>query len=1291
MGAPQRCGRSHGSHASFLLLVPLSFLCCTPQVAQGSLHIPLNYTFRDIPEPPVLLETPESFTAFSQSDINLPCEARGNPTPTFRWVKDGETMELDLVGAGTIRADKNDSLDLYHGSYRCYASNTLGTAVTQTVHVIVERHPVLQKQQKIYKRAFEGESLVLSCSPPESSTPPHIHWMDKRMVHIKLSERVTAGLDGNLYFSNLLKSDSRSDYICHAQYTAAMTVLPDTAVALTVMASNSVLHGRKPRLFTPSGLRSSVLALKGNSLTLECIPSGLPTPKVEWTKKDGRLEDTSAEVSNQGRWLHFESVEQSDDGEYQCRAHNEHGDTSHAYTVTVEAPPFWVKEPQDLMYAPGESVRLDCQAEGFPTPTITWSMNGLPLSEVDADPRRSVSGGVLKLMDVEVSDTAVYQCEAKNKHGSALLNTYINVVELPAQILTPDELQYRVTEEGDITLQCEAFGSPQPHVTWDKQGAAPLLSHSHVSLLTDGTLEVFNVSRDDSGLYTCSVQESNISISARLEVYERSAILTGPESVRAVRGSTALLHCEAFTDPRLKHDRQIVWRKNGLKIQESSSDDKFTVFENGTLRVSGVTTDDSAVYGCEVITGLDHAQASGAISVVAPPDPPTDLSLSEADAHTTVTLGWTPGFDHNSAITEFIVEAREEQHAPRSRWRWEELRRVPGDVAEVELKLRPFCTYSFRVTAVNDLGRGEVSQNSPEHSTPPAIPSGNPTGVRSDSTEPGTLVITWDEMEKRLHNGQGFMYKVWWREAGKKDQRWNNNSTSAPPFVVTGSGTYTPFEIKVQAVNAIGDGPEPEGEIGHSGEDVPLEAPGGVAVTVMNSTVRVKWNEAQNVRGLLLGYKIYIQRLGPKAERRRRSLGELQFEAMQQQQEEEAGQEAGQEAEQEEENERVVEVRGMQTSEEISGLKLYSLYKLSIAAFNGKGQGPRSDLHYFETPEGAPGPPASLTSESPTDTSLFLIWSPPVEPNGVLLGYILQYKQEEGRDLEYVRIDDRSTTRIELQPLNSSSYYLFYVRARTAAGDGPATTLRAATQLDGVPPSNVTMFFGDTYLNLSWVPGPRDRNHGFHINYLRKSAGETWQESEQVNSTQGFYALMGLEPGTTYHLRILHHNNTQWEQIVQTKGPELSEMPGGFATQGWFIGLISAICLLLLILLILCLVKRRKGGKYAVKDKEDKEVDSEARPMKDETFGEYSDGDEKRSDSQPSLCPSKLGSDDSLAEYGDSVDIQFNEDGSFIGQYSGRVAAPHGPESSGPASPVAATAPPPPITPSMSSVLNRPS
>lgn len=48
--------------------------------------------------------------------------------------------------------------------------------------------------------------------------------------------------------------------------------------------------------------------------------------------------------------------------------------------------------------------------------------------EVDDDPRRSASAGVLILRDVKYADTAVYQCEATNVHGSILLNTYLYVI-----------------------------------------------------------------------------------------------------------------------------------------------------------------------------------------------------------------------------------------------------------------------------------------------------------------------------------------------------------------------------------------------------------------------------------------------------------------------------------------------------------------------------------------------------------------------------------------------------------------------------------------------------------------------------------------------------------------------------------------------------------------------------------------------------------------------------------------------------------------------------------------------
>ncbi len=49
---------------------------------------------------------------------------------------------------------------------------------------------------------------------------------------------------------------------------------------------------------------------------------------------------------------------------------------------------------------------------------------------------------------------------------------------------------------------------------------------------------------------------------------------------------------------------------------------------------------------------------------------------------------------------------------------------------------------------------------------------------------------------------------------------------------------------------------------------------------------------------------------------------------------------------------RVVVVDGIKTSEEVTGLRLYSRYNLTITAFNNKGEGPHSPPHHFSTPEG---------------------------------------------------------------------------------------------------------------------------------------------------------------------------------------------------------------------------------------------------------------------------------------------------------------------------------------------------
>uniref|UniRef100_A0A8C4NUT8 L1 cell adhesion molecule, paralog a n=1 Tax=Dicentrarchus labrax TaxID=13489 RepID=A0A8C4NUT8_DICLA len=1057
-----------------------------------------------VKRPPMITTQPESVTVFSVEDLVMTCEAIGNPLPMLvskhtRPHKHIKSEDAILVMEEpshqlSFQTTENSDLTQYQGKYVCYASNELGTAVSNEAILNTDGKNKLMKEKKVSLKAEEGNSMVLKCNPPQSSMEPIIHWMDWRLHHILLSERVVVGKDGNLYFAYLTTEDSRDDYTCNVQYLATRTILAKEPITLTVNPSNSVLRNRRPHMMRPTESHSTYHALRGQTIELECIVQGLPTPKVSWLRKDGELFESRTTKEMFNRRLRFSNISESDGGEYQCIAENSQGKATHTYFVTVEASPYWTIEPVSQLYAPGETVKLDCQADGIPSPTISWTINGIPLSATDKDPRRSLMpSGSLILEDVNFGDTAIYQCQASNKHGTILTNANVYVIELPPQILTEDGNQYTVAEGQKASLECETFGSPKPK----------LVSASYVSLLSPP---------------------------------DRTVILSPPQALKVQPGNTAIFTCQSLVDSKLSSP-SIQWKKNGQNLSESH---KYVIeFEDQALKQRG----------------------------------------------------------------------------------WEELKKVGGNKKRASLTLWPYMSYRFRVIAINDVDKSDPSKPSEIHNTPAEAPDNNPEDVRSESTDPDTLVITWEDMDKRNFNGPNFKYRVLWRRVVGSGPNWHTNYTTAPPFTVNDIGNFSAFEIKVQAVNEEGDGPEPDPVIGYSGEDFPLEAPMDVGVVLMNSTtIRVTWAavDKETVRGHLLGYKIYLTRTGSRGHHRGRRAKESESTV-------------------------VVETGANEEKKVISDLRPYSHYTLAVTVFNSKGEGPPSEPLSFKTEEGVPGPPTSLMLDSPSETEMTLHWTPPGQPNGVLIGYLLQY-----HPMQVETIDDPTVTHLTLKGLDRHSHYRFYLRGRTHAGDGEPIKREGATMLDGAPPANITTSVGENSVNFSWVAKKRHRNVSFQIFYLNKNGTiSTLISTEKVNSSQSFYQLQGLTPGSHYRLRFSYR---------------VTEVQPSFATQGWFIGVVSAIVLLLLILLILCFIKRSKGGKYSVKDKEEGPMDSEARPMKDETFGEYSDLEEKRTASQPSLGEeSKLCSEDNLDFNGSSaITTELNMDESLASQFSRPSEGPDG-------------------------------
>uniref|UniRef100_A0A7N8WPA6 L1 cell adhesion molecule, paralog a n=1 Tax=Mastacembelus armatus TaxID=205130 RepID=A0A7N8WPA6_9TELE len=1168
-------GRGQCSSRLFpLLLLLLPFAA---QPGQAAIHIPSNFK-----RPPVITTQPESVTVFSVEDLVMSCEATGNPPPIFRWTKDGE--EFDPGSDPELKVSQQsgsfvfytlsntmDTLKQYQGKYVCYASNELGTAVSNEAILKTDVPPTQQKERKVHMKSEQGNSIVLKCNPPQSSMKPIIHWMDRGLHHIELSQRVVSGKDGNLYFAHLTAEDSKDDYTCNVQYLATRTILAKEPITLTVTPSNSVVRNKRPQMMRPTGSHSTYHALKGQTLELECIVQGLPTPDVSWLRKDGELSESRTVKDMFDRRLLFSNISETDGGEYQCRANNSQGKVTHTYTVIVEAAPYWTKEPVSQLYAPGETVKLDCQADGIPPPMISWTINGIPISGQCTDPHAHthnlVSSGSLILNDVTFGDTAIYQCRASNKHGTILTNTNVYVIELPPQILTEDGNTYTFTEGQKALLECETFGSPKPKVICGTTSS--LLADPRVNPLTNGGLEIYNVTHSDEGFYTCAVQNTNLSVSAELEVLNRTVIVSPPQALKVQPGTTAIFTCLAIVDPKLGSPL-IQWRKDGLKL-----------FEN-------VYVSDASFFFAFCIF-------------------PSLL---------------------DSVSPEYVVEFEDQDLKEIG---WEELTRVSENKVHARLSLWPYMSYRFRVIAINEVGKSDSSKPSEIHNTLAEAPDRNPEDVRSESTNPNTLVIAWQEMEKHDFSGPDFKYKVMWRKVVGSGPNWHIDYTTAPPFTVSDVGNFSAFEIKVQAVNEKGEGPEPDPVIGYSGEDSPLEPPVDVGVELINSsTIKVTWAavDRESVRGHLLGYKVQILYLLC-----RRAT--------------------------EPESPVVLETGANEEKKVISSLTPYSHYTLVMTVFNSKGEGPASEMLSFKTDEGVPGPPMSLMLDSPSETEMTLHWTPPDQPNGVLIGYLLQYQQiveSDDSPMQVVTIDDSAVTHLTLRSLDRHSHYRFYLRGRTAAGDGEPIMQDGATIMNlilpsgwiSVPPSNISLSVGENSVNLSWVAKKRHRNVSFQIHYLNKNGNNVYTDIFCC-----LFCLLSFSLLLYFHPVYYHYTNVH-SAFCPFSSEGVTEVQPSFATQGWFIGVVSAIVLLLLILLILCFIKRSKGGKYSVKDKEEGPMDSEARPMKDETFGEYSDLEEKRTASLPSLGEeSKLCSEDNLDYNGSSaVTTELNMDESLVSQFS---------------------------------------
>ncbi|XP_040975740.1 neurofascin isoform X20 [Aquila chrysaetos chrysaetos] len=1125
----------------------------------STIEVPL-----DLPQPPTITkQSVKDYIVDPRDNIFIECEAKGNPVPTFSWTRNGKFFNVAKDPkvsmrwrSGTLVIDFHSGgrPEDYEGEYQCFARNDYGTALSSKIHLQVSKSPLWPKEKVDVIEVDEGAPLSLQCNPPPGLPSPVIFWMSSSMEPIHQDKRVSQGQNGDLYFSNVMLQDAQTDYSCNARFHFTHTIQQKTPYTLKVktkkphnetslrnhtdMYSARGITETTPSFMYPYGTSSSQMVLRGVDLLLECIASGVPAPDIMWYKKGGELPAGKTKLENFNKALRISNVSEEDSGEYFCLASNKMGSIRHTISVRVKAAPYWLDEPQNLILAPGEDGRLVCRANGNPKPAIQWLVNGEPIEASPPNPSREVAGDTIVFRDTQIGSSAVYQCNASNEHGYLLANAFVSVLDVPPRILGPRNQLIKVIQNNRTRLDCPFFGSPIPTLRWFKNGQGNTLDGGNYKAHENGSLEMNMARKEDQGIYTCVATNilGKAEAQVRLEVKDPTRIVRGPEDQVVKRGSTPRLHCRIKHDPTLK--LTVTWLKDDAPLYIGNRMKK----EDDGLTIHGVAEKDQGDYTCIASTELDKDSAKAYLTVLERPDRPRDLELTDL-AERSVRLTWIPGDDNNSPITDYIVQFEEDRFQPGT---WHNHSRYPGSVNSAVLSLSPYVNYQFRVIAVNDVGSSLPSVPSERYQTNGARPEINPTGVQGAGTQKNNMEITWTPLNATQAYGPNLRYIVRWR---RRDPRgsWYNETVKTPRHVVWNTPIYVPYEIKVQAENDFGRAPEPDTVIGYSGEDYPKAAPTDVRIRVLNSTaVALTWTRVHldTIQGQLKEYRAYFWRDS--------SLLKNLWVSKKRQ---------------------YVSFPGDRNRGIVSRLFPYSNYKLEMVVTNGRGDGPRSEVKEFPTPEGVPSSPRYLRIRQPNLESINLEWDHPEHPNGILTGYNLRYQAFNGSKTGRTLVENFSPnqTRFTLQRTDPISRYRFFLRARTQVGEGETIVEESPALLNEATPTPAY---------------------------------------------------------TKNHVDI--------------------------ATQGWFIGLMCAIALLVLILLIVCFIKRSRGGKYPVRDNKDEHLNPEDKNVEDGSF-DYSDEDNKPlPNSQTSLDGTikQQESDDSLVDYGEGGEGQFNEDGSFIGQYT---------------------------------------
>ncbi|XP_036142496.1 Down syndrome cell adhesion molecule-like protein Dscam2 isoform X4 [Monomorium pharaonis] len=852
--------------------------------AQATAELKLGGRF----EPPQIRQAFAEETLQPGPSMFLKCVASGNPTPEITWELDGKrlsnTERLQVGQYVTVNGDVVSHLNISSihtndgGLYKCIAASKVGAA-EHSARLNVYGLPFIRHMDK--KAIVAGETLRVTC--PVAGYPiESIVWeRDTRVLPINRKQKVFP--NGTLIIENVERMSDQATYTCVARNAQGYSARGTLEVQVMVAPQLS------PFTFGDEAANAGEMA------TVQCavIKGDLPID-IMWSF-NGRVIDIAngafgehnydnpdiviSRSSKRASQLTIESVAARHAGEYSCTASNTAGTATHSSILSVNVPPRWILEPTDKAFAQGSDARVECKADGFPKPQVTWkrAAGDTPGDYTDlklSNPDISVEDGTLSINNIQKTNEGYYLCEAVNGIGSGLSAVILISVQAPPQFEI--KLRNQTARRGEpAVLQCEAQGEKPIGILWNMNNkrldtkSDPRYTIRE-EILANGVLSDLSIKRterSDSALFTCVATNAfgSDDTSINMIVQEVPEVPYGLK-VLDKSGRSVQLSWAAPYDGNSPIKRYVIEYKMSKGSWETDIDR--VLVPGSQQNVAGVfNLRPATTYHLRIVAEneIGISDPSDTVTIItaeeAPTGPPTSIKVDPLDQHTLkVTWKPPPREDWNGEILGYYVGYRQSSDKP---YMFETVDFSKEDIKEHHLQignLKTYTQYGVVVQAFNKVGSGPMSEERRQH-TAEGVPEQPPHDTTCTTLTSQTIRVSWVSPPLSAANGVITGYKVIY---GPSDTWYDENTkdtkiTSSSETILHGLKKYTNYSMQVLAFTSGGDGVKSAPIHCQTEQDAP-EAPIAIKALVMSAeSILISWRPPSQPNGVISQYTVYTK------------------------------------------------------------------------------------------------------------------------------------------------------------------------------------------------------------------------------------------------------------------------------------------------------------------------------------------------------------------------------------------------------------------------------------------------